>query len=69
MFGLLGEQAGYTNYLCFLFFWNGRADDQHYSGKQRPLRRIVLPSLHIKHGLAKKFIKILKSDNRAFCYV
>ena len=37
---LLGQQGGYTKYSSFLCLWNSRADDQHYSRKQWPLRRI-----------------------------
>ena len=82
---LLGQQGVYTKYSCFLCLWNSRADDQHYSRKQWPLReeltpgahnvicqplvlreKILLPTLHIKLGLAKQFIKALKSDIEAF---
>ena len=35
---LLGQQGGYTKYSCFLCLWNSRADDQHYSRNQWPLR-------------------------------
>jgi len=27
---LLGQQGGYVKYLCFLFLWDSRADDQHW---------------------------------------
>ena len=82
---LLGQQGGYTKYSCFLCLWNSRADDQHYSRKQWPLReeltpgahnvirqplvvreKILLPTLHIKLGHAKQFVKALKSDSEAF---
>ena len=85
---LLGQQGGYTKYSCFLCLWNSRADDQHYSRKQWPLReeltpgahnvirqplvlreKILLPTLHIKLGLAKQFVKALKSDSEAFKHV
>ena len=75
-------------YACFLCLWNSRADDQHYSRKQWPLReeltpgahnvirqplvlreKILLPTLHIKLGLAKQFIKAFKSDSEAFNHV
>ena len=85
---LICQQGGYTKYSCFLCLWNSRADDQHYSRKQWPLRekltlsinnvirqplvlreKILLPTLHIKLGLAKQFVKALKSDSEAFKYV
>ena len=85
---LLGQQGGYTKYFCFLCLWNSRADDQHYSRKQWPLREeltlgahnvicqplvlreeILLPTLHIKLGLAKQFMKALKSDSETFKHV
>ena len=86
---LLGQQGGgYTKYLWFLCSWNSRADDQHYSRKQWPLRKeltpgthnvirqllvlrekILLPTLHIKLGLAKQFINVVKSDSKALSHV
>ena len=85
---MLGQQGGYTKYSCFLCLWNSRADNQHYSRKQWPLReeltpgahnairqalvlreKILLPTLHIKLGLAKQFAKALKSDSEAFKHV
>ena len=85
---LLGQQGGYSKYSCFLCLWNSRADDQHYSRQQWPLRKeltpgahnvirqplvlrekILLPTLHIKLGLAKQFVKALKSDSEAFKHV
>ena len=85
---LLGQQGGYIKCSCFLCLWNSRADDQHYSRKQWPLReevtpgthnvirqplvlreKILLPTLHIKLGLAKQFIKALKLDSKAFSHV
>ena len=87
---LLGQKRGYTKYSCFLCFcfFLCRADDQHYSRKQWPLReeltpgvhnvirqplvlreKVLLPTLHIKLGLAKQFAKALKSDSEAFKHV
>ena len=43
---LLGQQGGYTKYSCFLCLWNSRADDQHYSRKQWPLREELTPGAH-----------------------
>ena len=42
---LLGQQGGYTKYSCFLCWWNSRADDQHHSKKQWPLRDLS-PGTH-----------------------
>ena len=35
---LLGQQAGYVKYLCFLCLWDSRADDQHWQRKDWPVR-------------------------------
>ena len=35
---LLGQQAGYVKYLCFLCLWDSRADDQHWQRKDWPIR-------------------------------
>ena len=43
---LLGQQGGYTKYSCSLCLWNSRADDQHYSRKQWPLREELTPGAH-----------------------
>ena len=43
---LLGQQGGYTKYSCFLYLWNSRADNQHYSRKQWPLREELTPGAH-----------------------
>ena len=71
---LLGLQAGYTKYSCFLCLWDSRAATEHYKRIDWPLRtelepgkfnvakqplvqrdKILLPPLHIKLGLIKKF--------------
>ena len=33
-------------YSCFLCSWNSRADDQHYSRKQWPLKEELTPGAH-----------------------
>ena len=35
---LLGQQASYVKYPCFLCFWDSRADDQHWQRKDWPVR-------------------------------
>ena len=35
---LLGQQAGYVKYPCFLCLWDSRADDQHWQKKDWPVR-------------------------------
>jgi hypothetical protein len=63
---LLGQQAGYTKYPCFLCEWDSRAQSKHWEQKQwQPgnknilcqslvdRRKLVLPPLHIKLGIMK----------------
>ena len=40
---LLGFQAGYTIYPCFLCLWDSGADDRHYSQKEWPARGTLAP--------------------------
>lgn len=40
---LLGLQAGYTKYPCFLCLWDSRADDRHYFQKKWPARDKLTP--------------------------
>jgi len=42
---LLGLQAGYTKYSCFLCEWDSRARDTHYSRKHWPRRQSLTPGL------------------------
>ena len=35
---LLGQQGGYTTYLCFLCYWDSRASTQHWVKKDWPAR-------------------------------
>ena len=35
---LLGMQAGYTKYPCFLCLWDSRADDRHFNQCEWPLQ-------------------------------
>ena len=39
---LLGQQAGYVKYPCFLCLWDSRADDQHWQRKDWPIREELL---------------------------
>jgi len=43
---LLGQQAGYTKYPCFLCMWDSRADDQHFTRKEWPPRNQFTPGSH-----------------------
>ncbi|GBN55326.1 hypothetical protein AVEN_28812-1 [Araneus ventricosus] len=85
---LLGQQAGYTKYPCFLCLWDSRARDLHWTktdwslrgaltpGEKNvinttlvPPKKVLLPYLHIKLGLMKKFIKSLPKDAECFRYL
>ena len=82
---LMGMQAGFTKYCCFLCLWDSRAVSQHYkqkdwgsrstfvpgkhSLKENPvvdMNKVLLPSLHIKLGLMKNFVKALHKNGAAF---
>ena len=52
---LLGLQAGYTKYCCFLCEWDSRARGTHYSRKQWPRRQSLTPGL--KNVIFKPLIK------------
>ena len=39
---LLGQQASYVKYLCFLYLWDHRADDQHWQRKDWPVREELM---------------------------
>ena len=79
----LGQQGGYTKCSCFLCLWNSRADDQHYSRKQRPLREELAPGTSTPSSERKDFvtnashkawackavIKALKSDSKTLSHV
>ncbi|GBM72187.1 hypothetical protein AVEN_308-1 [Araneus ventricosus] len=41
---LLGQQAGYTRYPCFLYLWNSRARDFHWAKTDWSLRGALTPS-------------------------
>ena len=85
---LLGLQAGYTKFPCFLCLWDSRADGQHYLQRDWPVREtftpgvcnvkadslvnprnILFPSLHIKFGLMKNFVKALDKDGQSFRFL
>lgn len=40
---LLGQQAGYTKYPCFLCLWDSRARDQHWTNTDWPPRETLTP--------------------------
>ena len=42
---LLGLQAGYTKYSCFLCLWDSRADAQHFIRKEWPPRKDLVPGV------------------------
>ena len=47
---LLGMQAGYTKYCCFLCSWSSRAKEDHYKKKDWPVRDEYIPGkMNIKH--------------------
>ena len=52
---LLGLQAGYTKYSCFLCEWDSRAIVAHYSGKRWPHRQSLTPGM--KNVIHKPLIK------------
>ena len=39
---LLGQQSGYTKYLCFLCMWDSRAKSEHWTKKEWPLRKEMI---------------------------
>ena len=79
---LMGMQAGFTKYSCFLCLWDSRAVSQQkdwgskstfvpgeHSLKENPLvdmNKVLLPPLHIKLGLMKNFVKTLHKNGAAF---
>lgn len=84
---ILGLQAGYTKFPCFLCEWDSRARDKHWNvtdwtkrntlntGSKNVIRpslvppcNILLPSLHIKLGLMRQFVKALNKEVKSFKY-
>ena len=55
---LLGLQAGYTKYPCFLCLWDSRADKPHYSQQEWPIRYKLKPGNH-----NVKLIPLVNSNN------
>jgi len=56
---LLGQQAGYTKYSCFLCEWDSHARGTHSSGK-RPHRQSSIPGMkNVKHKPMIKPSKVL----------
>ncbi|GBN78620.1 hypothetical protein AVEN_156558-1 [Araneus ventricosus] len=85
---LVGLQAGYTKFCCFLCQWNSRVRKKHYIKKVWPKRqllitgvknvenkplvasvKIILPTLHIKLGLMKNFVKAMDCRGSGFQYL
>jgi len=52
---LLGLQAGYTKYSCFLREWDGHARGTHYSRKHWPHKQSLTPGM--KNVIHKPLIK------------
>ena len=40
---LLGQQGGHTKYPCFLCYWDSRANEEHWVGKEWPPRNTIKP--------------------------
>ncbi|GBO43732.1 hypothetical protein AVEN_79381-1 [Araneus ventricosus] len=85
---LVGLQAGYTKFFCFLCQFQCRDRKKHYIKKVWPKRqflipgvkneekeplvaseKILLPSLHIKLGLMKNFVKAMDCGGNGFQYL
>ena len=48
---LLGLQMGYTKYCCFLWEWDSRARNQHYSKKVwAPRYKLILGQKNVQHN-------------------
>ena len=43
---LLGLRGGYTKYTFFVWLWDSRADDQHFTRRDWPVREHLQPSFH-----------------------
>ena len=80
---LLGQQSGYTKHPCFLFLWDSRGKTKHWEQEQWPEKKeftpgeknilneakVLLPSLHIKLGLMKQYVKSLDKHGACFGYI
>ena len=40
---VLGQQGGHTKYLCFLCYWDSRANEEHWIRKEWPPRNTIKP--------------------------
>ena len=40
---LLGQQGGHTKYLCFLGYWDSRANEEHWVRKEWPPKNTIKP--------------------------
>lgn len=80
---LTGLQKGWTKHCCFLCLWDSRAKTKHFKVKTWPKRNnliagtlnvvnpknVLLPSLHIKLGLIKNFVKAMDKNGAGFQYL
>ena len=80
---LLGQKGGYTKYPCFLCLWDSRGKTKHWEQEKWPERKeftpgeknilneakVLLPSLHIKLGLMKQYVKSLDKHGPCFGYI
>jgi hypothetical protein len=85
---LLGQQEGNTRFPCFLYEWDSRARDKHWTtkewfkgenlipGTQNVIhaslvdpQKVLLPPLHIKHGIIKQFVNALDKSGSCFQYL
>src|SRR5678815_4490570 len=71
---LLGQQAGFIKYPCFLCYWEWPPRETLTPGDRNIVREplvqrenIILPSTHKKLGLIKQFVKELDNDVECFC--
>jgi len=81
---LLGLQQGFTKYCCFICEWNSRARSLHYWPARKSLEpgimnvqnqpqvepsKILLPSMLLKLGLMKNFVKAMDQEEAVFTYL
>ena len=78
---LLGLQQVFTKYCCFICEWDSRDRSLHYSRKEWPTikslepgimnveNQPLLPSMHLKPGLMKNFVKAMNKEDAAFTYL
>ncbi|GBM43451.1 hypothetical protein AVEN_74169-1 [Araneus ventricosus] len=74
---LLGQQAGYTKYRCFLCLWDSWSPQGALTPYEKnvinttlvPPEKVSLSSLPVKFGLMKQFIQSLPKDGECFRYL